>query len=68
MEFIKGFSRQLNDQFTIKIATNNKDDFEKILELNIKVHGESVKNYFSQIFWDHPRKDQILWFYIEDNN
>ena len=67
MEFVKGFSSQIDDHYTIKIATDNRDEFLKILELNVAVHGEPVRNYLSRIFLEHPRRDQFLWFYIEDN-
>ena len=67
MEFVKGFSSQIDDQYTIKIATDNRDEFLKILELNVAVHGEPVRNFLSRIFLEHPRRDQFLWFYIEDN-
>ena len=67
MEFVKGFSSQIDDHYTIKIATDNRDEFLKILELNVAVHGEPVRNFLSRIFLEHPRRDQFLWFYIEDN-
>jgi len=67
MEYVKGFSSQIDEQFTIKIATDDEDEFTKILELNVAVHGESVRNYLSRIFLEHPSRDQFLWFYIEDD-
>jgi len=67
MEYVKGFSSQIDEQFTIKIATDDEDEFTKILELNVAVHGEPVRNYLSRIFLEHPSRDQFLWFYIEDD-
>ena len=39
-----------------------------ILELNITVHGESTKKYIEGIFLEHPRREEVLWLYIEENN
>lgn len=67
MKYSKGYSRFINDKFEIHIARENQDEFEKILNLNIIVHGETVKDYLKRIFWDHPRKKECFWLYISNS-
>ena len=64
----KGFFTKLDEQFSLGISTDSNEDFVKILELNIAVHGEEVKEYIKRIYNEHPKKKDILWFYIEDNS
>ena len=64
----KGFFTKLDEQFSLRISTNSNEDFIKILELNIAVHGEEIKEYIERIYKEHPKKKDILWLYIEDNN
>ncbi|NHI94879.1 MAG: GNAT family N-acetyltransferase [Candidatus Lokiarchaeota archaeon] len=61
----KGFSQRLDDKLTLKIAST-KEEFNKILELNIKVHGDIIKSYIERIFLGHPNNNEIFWLYIED--
>ena len=69
MGLAKGYKRKLNQQFSIHIAeNNNKEEFQQILELNVKVHGEPVREYLKQIFLNHPRKEDLLFLYIKDSN
>lgn len=67
MKLDKGYSRKIDNQFSIHIAGENKEVFEKILELNILNHGEPVREYLTRIFWEHPRKKELLWLYIKDS-
>lgn len=64
----KGFFTKLDEQFSLRISTDSNEDFIKILELNVAVHGEEIKEYIERIFKEHPKKKDILWFYIEDNS
>jgi predicted acetyltransferase len=64
----KGFFTKLDEQFSLRISTDSNEDFIKILELNVAVHGEEVKEYIERIYKEHPKKKDILWFYIEDNS
>ena len=58
MEIKKGFSTKINEQFSLHIAENNdKKEFQQILELNVKVHGEPVREYLKRIYLDHPKKE-----------
>ncbi|TKJ22939.1 MAG: hypothetical protein CEE42_12515 [Promethearchaeota archaeon Loki_b31] len=64
----KGFFTKLDEQFSLQISTDSNEDFIKILELNVAVHGEEIKEYIKRIYKEHPKKKDILWFYIEDNS
>ena len=64
----KGFFTKLDEQFSLRISTDSNEEFFKILELNVAVHGEEIKDYIERIYKEHPKKKDILWFYIEDNN
>ena len=64
----KGFFTKLDEQFSLGISTDSNEDFIKILELNVAVHGEEIKEYIKRIYKEHPKKKDILWFYIEDNS
>jgi len=64
----KGFFTKLDEEFSLRISTDSNEEFIKILELNITVHGEEIKEYIKRIYKEHPKKKDILWFYIEDNS
>ena len=65
----KGYQRNINQKFSIHIAENNKkEELQQILELNVNVHGESVRDYINHIFLNHPRKEDVLFLYIKDSN
>jgi len=64
----KGFFTILDEEFSLRISTDSNEEFTKILELNITVHGEEIKEYIKRIYKEHPKKKDILWFYIEDNS
>ena len=69
MELVKGYQRNLNQHFSIHIAENSKkEELQQILELNVNVHGESVRAYLNHIFLNHPRKEDVLFLYIKDSN
>ncbi len=64
----KGYQRNINQKFSIHIAENNKkEELHQILELNVNVHGESVRDYINHIFLNHPRKEDVLFLYIKDS-
>ncbi len=64
----KGFFTKLDEQFSLRISNDSNEDYIKILELNVAVHGEEIKEYIKRIYKEHPKKKDIFWFYIEDNN
>ena len=71
MKIIQGYSQKIDDQFTLRVATggiDNKKVLSRILDLNITVHGEEIKEYIEGIFLEHPRREEVLWLYIEAND
>ena len=69
MGLVKGYRRKVNQLFSLHIAENNKkEEVQQILELNVSVHGESVRDYINHVFLNHPRKEDILFLYIKDSN
>ena len=69
MGLVKGYQRKINPQFSIHIAENDKkEELQQILELNVNVHGESVRDYINHILLNHPRKEDVLFLYIKDSN
>ncbi len=68
MTLEKGHSRRIDEQFTLHIAGDGKDELQKLVELNTKVHGEEIRDYVETLFLRYPNKDKILWLYIKDNN
>ncbi len=68
MKIKKGYSEEIDYQFTMRVAMGSRDELSRILELNITVHGEHTKTYIENLFLEHPRKEEQLWFYIEENN
>ncbi|MFX0048010.1 MAG: GNAT family N-acetyltransferase, partial [Candidatus Hermodarchaeota archaeon] len=68
MGLVKGYQRKINPQFSIHIAENNKnEELQQILELNVNVHGESVRDYINHILLNHPRIEDVLFLYIKDS-
>ena len=67
MKIVRGYSQQIDNQFTLRVATGSKDELDRILELNITVHGDSTKTYIKDLYLEHPRKEELLWFYMEEN-
>jgi len=71
MKIIGGYTQKIDDQFTLRVTTGGIDNNEvlsRILELNITVHGEETKEYIEGLFLEHPRREEVLWFYIEAND
>jgi hypothetical protein len=67
MEIKKGFFQKLGDKFTLRIANDEKDELNKLLDLNTTVHGELIREYIEHLYLNHPKKNEMLWFYIENN-
>ncbi|MBY9003146.1 MAG: GNAT family N-acetyltransferase [Candidatus Lokiarchaeota archaeon] len=66
MKIIKGYSQKINEQFTLRVAEDNDEEIEKIIKLNWDVHENLLKDIVPRVFHDHPRKKDILCFYVED--
>ena len=67
MIFTPGYSEKINEKFSVGIANIDKEDHEKILELNTEVHGKSIKKFIDRLFFECPKKDELLWFYVKEN-
>jgi predicted acetyltransferase len=68
MKFEKGYSAKIDNQYTIHIAKDTEEELKAILRLNLTVHqDELLEPYIRRIFLEHPRKKEILWFYVKDN-
>ncbi len=68
MKIIQGYSQKIDDQFTLRVVKggiDNKEVLSRILDLNITVHGEETKEYIEGLFLEHPRREEVLWLYIE---
>ncbi|MHA1107342.1 MAG: GNAT family N-acetyltransferase [Promethearchaeota archaeon] len=66
MKIIKGYSQKIDEQFTLRVANDNDEEIEKIVKLNLNVHGDFLKDIVPRIFQDHPRKKDTLCFYVEE--
>jgi len=62
----KGYGEEIKENFILKIAEGKEDEINKIIQLNIEVHGEDLEKYIYRLFHHHPNKNHHLWFYIED--
>ncbi len=71
MKIVQGYFQKIDDQFTLRVAKGSMDNIEvlsRILELNITVHGGHTKEYIEGLFLEHPRREGVLWLYIEAND
>ena len=68
MNLNRGFSQKIDNRFSLGITNNTPEDVDKIISLNVKIFGEPIKNYLEKLFFEHPKKDEILCLYIKDNN
>jgi predicted acetyltransferase len=62
----KGHLEKIGDNLILRIAEENEEEIDRIIKLNIQVHGEDLKNYIYRLFNDHPNRKDHIWFYIED--
>ena len=71
MKIVQEYSHKIDDQFTLRVVKggiDNKEVLSRILDLNITVHGEETKEYIEGLFLEHPRREEVLWLYIETND
>jgi predicted acetyltransferase len=69
MKIQKGYSEFLADNLTLRVASGELEDFQRFIAFNLTVHqDDSLKRYVSHLKHDHPRKNQIYWIYIEEND
>ncbi|MBD3215711.1 MAG: GNAT family N-acetyltransferase [Candidatus Lokiarchaeota archaeon] len=62
----KGYRKKIGDNLILRIAEENEEEIDRIIKLNIQVHGEDLKNYMYRLFRDHPNRKDHIWFYIEN--
>lgn len=68
MELKKGYSRKLDNRFSIHIAGNTEEELNAILKFNNQLHnGEEIIDYIQSFLLKYPRKNEIYWLYIKDN-
>ena len=68
MNLLKGYNTKVDDRFSIHIAEDNQEELNALVNLNVEIHNQVLlKSYIREIFMRHPRKDDILWLYIKDN-
>jgi len=68
MDFLKGYSKELDNRFSIHIADNTEVDLNAILDFNKQVHlEENIETYIHSIMQKYPRRKDIYWIYIKDN-
>ena len=67
MTLKKGYSKKINERFTIHIAKGSEEEYESFIKLSLKVHKEEIlESYLPRLFYEHPKKEDIVWFYIKD--
>ncbi len=64
----KGFIEKIDNNLNLKISTGTKNDYERIIKINSKVHGTEIKDFTRSLCFEHPNKDDICWFFIENND
>ncbi|MEJ2295965.1 MAG: GNAT family N-acetyltransferase [Candidatus Lokiarchaeota archaeon] len=68
MELKKGYSRKLDNRFSIHIAGNIEEELNAILKFNNQLHsGEEIVDYIKSFLSEYPRNNEIYWIYIKDN-
>jgi hypothetical protein len=68
MEFKKGYSRKLDDRFSIHIADDRDEEIDAIIKFNNQLHNEKeTVDYIRSLLLEYPRKNEIYWLYIKDN-
>lgn len=65
----KGFSTIIGDNLTLRVANDEIEDFQRFISFNLAVHqDESLKRYVSRLYSDHPRRKDVFWIYVEEND
>ncbi|MFX1259863.1 MAG: GNAT family N-acetyltransferase, partial [Promethearchaeota archaeon] len=69
MKIQKGYSKKVADYLTLRIALDDLNELQRFISFNDAVHQEeSLKKYINRLFLEHPRRDEIFWIYIEEND
>jgi len=69
MKIKKGYFKNIGDNLTLRVSIGGTEELQKFLSFNLIVHqDESLKKYISRLYIEHPKKDEVYWIYIEENN
>jgi len=69
MKIQKGYSKKIVDNLTLRIALDDINELQRLISFNDAVHQEkSLKKYINRLFLEHPKRDEIYWIYIEEND
>jgi len=69
MKIQKAHSKIIGDNLTLRVAIDDINVLQRLLSFNLTVHQEeSLKKYISRLFLEHPKRDEIYWIYIEEND
>ncbi len=53
----------------MRIALDDINELQRFISFNDAVHQEkSLKKYINRLFLEHPKRDEIYWIYIEEND
>ncbi|MFX0178776.1 MAG: GNAT family N-acetyltransferase [Candidatus Hodarchaeota archaeon] len=65
----KGYSKKIADNLTLRIALDDVNELKRFISFNSAVHQEeSLKRYINRLFLEHPKRNEIYWIYIEEND
>ena len=67
MPISKGTTIQIDDQFSLHVATNHADEIKEIIEFNVRIHGEPVREYLNDILFHHPKSADLHFLYTRDS-
>lgn len=66
MTISKGFVKKLDNQLNLKISAGSDNDFQRLINFNTTIHGAVEEEFTKYLCYEHPNRDEILWFYIEE--
>ncbi|MFW9971557.1 MAG: GNAT family N-acetyltransferase [Candidatus Odinarchaeota archaeon] len=68
MEYRRGYHAKIDDHYSIHIADDTEEELKDIIKINKEIHQDAILDTFiHHVFLEHPRKNEILWLYIKDN-
>lgn len=64
---VRGFESQISEQLTLKVA-NTDEEGEELAKFNAEVHGHETYDMVKRLYFEHPNKDEVMWFYLRDTS
>lgn len=61
----RGFEKQITKDLILRVA-HTEEEGKRLARFNADIHGEELLEYIERLYFEHPIKEKILWFYIED--